>query len=115
MIVIYRGDATDAQVRWGDNDDPRGVLSPGRRYAVDYVEAHSTHTKYHIGGRRYNSVCFDEAGPTGYTCHECQRDIKDWPVAFIVIAPSEDSLFQTLATVSGGVVAHPGCLPGARR
>ena len=57
MLVRFRG-ATDEQVRWGGNDDPRGVLRRGQDYEVERVEVHTQHTKYWIGGRAYNSVHF---------------------------------------------------------
>lgn len=64
MKVRYRGDADTDQVRWGSNDDPRGVLIPEGVYAVERVEVHSWHTKYWIAGRAYNSVHFDPVGAT---------------------------------------------------
>lgn len=60
--VIYRGDADDYQVRWGGNDDPRGLLEPGAEYEVKDVEVHSQHTKVYLCAhphKRFNSVHFD--------------------------------------------------------
>ena len=59
MKVKYIG-ADDDQVRWGSNDDPRGVLIEGQIYEVEKVEPHTWHTKYHINGKKYNSVCFED-------------------------------------------------------
>ena len=43
-IVVYRG-ATEEQVNWGSNDDPRNVLIEGQSYQITDVEIHSWHTK----------------------------------------------------------------------
>lgn len=59
MLACYKGQATDEQVRWGSNDDPRGILEIGRVYEIERVEPHSYHTKYWIAGRKYNSVHFE--------------------------------------------------------
>ena len=61
MKVIYAG-TTDEQVRWGGNDDPRGVLVEGTEYELERSEVHSWHTKFHLKefpGMVFNSVCFD--------------------------------------------------------
>jgi hypothetical protein len=57
--VIYIG-ATDEQVRWGGNDDPRGLLTEGQTYTVEKTEVHSWHTKIKLSGVAgwFNSVCF---------------------------------------------------------
>ena len=55
-------DATDAQVRWGGNNDPRGVLKEGGLYTVKRVEIHKSHTKLFLDGYpnlRFNSVHFE--------------------------------------------------------
>ena len=60
--VIYRGDASDDTVRWGGNDDPRGVLEPGKEYFLLVEEVHSWHTKYILAEHptlKFNSVDFD--------------------------------------------------------
>ena len=62
MYVIYEG-SDDEQVRWGSNDDPRGVLTEGDMYKVKYTEPHTWHTKYILyafPNLRFNSVCFRE-------------------------------------------------------
>lgn len=62
--LIYRGGASDAQVQWGGNDDPRGVLEPGVAYEVDKQEVHSWHTKIYLKGfpgKKFNSVHFDKS------------------------------------------------------
>lgn len=61
--VIYKG-TSDEQVRWGGNDDPRGLLQEGREYEVEEREVHSWHTKLRLKGypgKVFNSVCFDDA------------------------------------------------------
>ncbi len=58
--VEYDGEATDAQVQWGSNADPRKLLTPGAQYTVKYVEVHSWHTKVRLVGvpGEFNSVHF---------------------------------------------------------
>lgn len=57
--VFYIG-CIDEQVRWGNNDDPRGVLMEKQKYYVEKVEIHSQHTKLTLRGvsGKFNSVCF---------------------------------------------------------
>lgn len=58
--VTYIG-ASDEQVAWGSNDDPRGLLEIGRSYHVHTRDVHSWHTKIELAefpGKRFNSVCF---------------------------------------------------------
>lgn len=59
--VVYTG-CIDEQVRWGNNDDPRGILMENQMYYVEKVEVHSQHTKLTLRGisGRFNSVCFDK-------------------------------------------------------
>ena len=47
--VVFDG-ATDTQVRWGGNSDPRGVLKVGDEYEVEATEVHSWHTKIKLKG-----------------------------------------------------------------
>lgn len=62
--VKYVG-ATDEQVRWGGNDDPRGLLTEGAEYEVETREVRSWHTKVTLKGvaGRFNSVCFEKVTP----------------------------------------------------
>lgn len=55
--VVYIG-CSKEQIRWGNNDDPTGILSLGKEYVVEDVEIRSQHTKLTVLGNRYNSVCF---------------------------------------------------------
>lgn len=59
--VVFTG-ATPEQVRWGDNDNPNGLLEVGASYEVSCVEIHSQHTKLSIVGvpGRFNSVSFEK-------------------------------------------------------
>ena len=59
--VKYLGSIED-QVRWGSNDNPKGVLFEGDVYYVERVEIHSWHTKLYLRGIRgkFNSVCFEK-------------------------------------------------------
>ena len=64
LTVTYTG-ATDEQVRWGSNDDPRGTLTEGQSYEVETREVHSWHTKIKLKGIDdwFNLVCFEEDQP----------------------------------------------------
>ncbi len=62
-IVVFRGQS-DAQRRWGGNDDAEAILTRGREYTVESVAFHSWHTKLrlrYVEGR-FNSVCFGLVG-----------------------------------------------------
>jgi len=63
--LVYTG-ATDAQVRWGGNSDPGGVLIEGRVYTVEHTDVHTWHTKIKLVGIDgwFNSVCFEDARAT---------------------------------------------------
>lgn len=58
--VIFK-EASDEQVKWGNNDDPRKVLEIGKEYEVEKAEVHSWHTKVYLVGikGRFNSVHFE--------------------------------------------------------
>lgn len=60
-IVKYIGCSIE-QIRWGSNDDPRGILVEGDKYCIEKVEVHSYHTKLTFFGvsGRFNSVCFEQ-------------------------------------------------------
>lgn len=60
MKVTFIG-ATDEQVRWGGNADPRLTLDAGKEYEAQRVEVHSFHSKIWLKdfGGPYNSVCFE--------------------------------------------------------
>ena len=63
MRVIYKGDATDLQVKWGGNDDPRICLGTDYAYNVVKQEVHSWHTKYVLRewpNKKFNSCHFTE-------------------------------------------------------
>ena len=53
-------EATDVQVRWGGNDDPRLTLSFGDIYEITNIDVHSQHTKLTLQGFPgfFNSVHF---------------------------------------------------------
>ena len=61
--VIFIG-ATDSQVAWGGNDDPRKVLTEGEEYTIESVDVHSWHTKITLVGikGRFNNVSFKYCG-----------------------------------------------------
>ena len=61
MKVKYTG-ASDDQVRWGSNDDPRKYLVEGEYYTLIKREEHPWHTKYileEFPEKKFNSVCFE--------------------------------------------------------
>jgi hypothetical protein len=59
--VKYTG-SVEEQVRWGNNDNPVGVLFEHHIYYVERVEVHTWHTKLHLCGisGKFNSVCFEK-------------------------------------------------------
>lgn len=59
-LIRYTG-CSDDQVRWGGNDDPRGVLEVGSTYSLYDIKIHTNHTKVWVDGGKgaYNSVCFE--------------------------------------------------------
>lgn len=54
--------ASDAQVNWGSNDDPRLILNTTDIYQIEYVEEHSWHTKIYLKGikGKFNNVSFEK-------------------------------------------------------
>lgn len=63
MKLKFMGNVSDAQVNWGGNDDPRGLLAEGACYEVANVDIRSSHTKITLTdfpGRVFNSVHFEE-------------------------------------------------------
>ncbi len=76
-VLIYIG-ASDTQVRWGSNDDPRGLLTEGASYAVKRREVHSWHTKIELvdyPGKFFNSVCFREGDTEELLAERRDRDL----------------------------------------
>ena len=62
--VRYVPDEFDQQrAAWGNNLDPRGVLSPSHSYTVERIEVHAWHTKVWLAqaGGPFNSTHFEEA------------------------------------------------------
>ena len=59
--VTYIG-ATEEQINWGGNDDPREILEIDKQYTVDHKEIHSWHTKIYLvefPEHKFNSICFE--------------------------------------------------------
>ncbi len=58
-IVKYTG-ATDAQIKWGSNSDPRGLLEKDKEYIIEEIDVRSYHTKLKLEGVEgvFNSVSF---------------------------------------------------------
>lgn len=56
-------DPSTESIKWGNHDDPRGVLVFGKEYTIRHTEVHSWHTKVYLKqhpGKRFNSVWFEE-------------------------------------------------------
>ena len=62
-IVVFTGQS-EAQRRWGGNDDANEFLIVGKEYVVESVVIYSQHTKLKLRNKngRFNSVCFDLVG-----------------------------------------------------
>jgi ribosomal protein S1 len=59
-IVIFT-ECSDAQINWGNNDDPNKYLTKGEEYIITLVEIHKSYTKISVDGvsaKKFNSVCF---------------------------------------------------------
>lgn len=52
---------SEAQRRWGSNDDPSNKLYIGSIYTISMVETHPWHTKISVTGidGKFNSACFE--------------------------------------------------------
>jgi len=60
--AIYKGIPNPEAVKWGSNDDPVGLLEPGKKYVIENIEVHSWHTKIFLQefpGKKFNSVHFN--------------------------------------------------------
>jgi hypothetical protein len=57
--------ASDEQVNWGSNDDPRKLLDYETEYEIENIEVHSWHTKFYLKGikGKFNSVHFEKVKP----------------------------------------------------
>lgn len=57
--VMYNG-ATDSEVNFGSNDDPRGVLTVGACYRIESIDVTSIHVRVRLFGFNgwFNSVSF---------------------------------------------------------
>ena len=61
--VVFSGDVSEAQIRWGGHSDPRSILTPCHIYTVKKTEVHSWHTKIYLEEHpelSFNSVWFEE-------------------------------------------------------
>ena len=59
-VVQFVG-CSQAQINWGNNDDPRSFLIVGKDYTVEKVDVHRQHTKIKLYNKMgwFNSVCFE--------------------------------------------------------
>lgn len=61
-VKFIEESASIAQIRWGGNDDPNGVLEVGEEYTVDHTDVRSSHTKLFLKefpGKQFNTVWFE--------------------------------------------------------
>ena len=68
--IKYIG-ATEDQILWGNNDDPREILEINKTYTVDKVEVHSWHTKVYLKefpGLKFNDVSFEKVVDSKRDC-----------------------------------------------
>ena len=58
--------ASEIQVKWGGNNDPRGVLKKDTVYQVESIEVHTWHTEIKLVGieGQFNSVSFIDVEET---------------------------------------------------
>lgn len=62
MEGMEMAEVDDAQVNWGSNDDPRGLLNSSETYEVLRTDVHSWHTKIILKKfptKSFNSVHFE--------------------------------------------------------
>ncbi len=60
--VIFKGNVTEEQIKWGGHADPTEFLIEGKEYTVDYTKIHSWHTKVFLKEfphLSFNSVWFE--------------------------------------------------------
>ena len=78
--VEYLG-CSDAQVKWGNNDDPRSFLIVGTEYKIEKVDVHRQHTKIKLYNKMgwFNSVCCKlvETELNTYSNYETDMDPSD--------------------------------------
>tara|TARA_Y100000310_G_C20680591_1_gene815714 strand:+ start:1273 stop:1464 length:192 start_codon:yes stop_codon:yes gene_type:complete len=60
MKVIYKG-ASEKQIAWGSNNDPRNTLEEDKVYEVEDKEIYTWHTKIKLVDVEgwFNSISFD--------------------------------------------------------
>ena len=61
--IRYTLAPSDKQATWAGCDDPRGILTLGHIYTLEYVDIHSYHTKLKLVGVEglFNSILFADA------------------------------------------------------
>jgi len=66
-VKFIEDNVSRAQIQWGSNDDPSGLLVIGRIYEIDHTEVHTQHTEVFLKefpGKQFNSVWFESIGET---------------------------------------------------
>ncbi len=62
-VRFVEENVSNAQINWGGNNDPRGLLVVGQIYTIDHTEVHSQHTKVFLVEHpfyRFNSIWFED-------------------------------------------------------
>jgi len=76
--VYYIGSESE-QVKWGNNDDPKGILEIGKKYTLLKKEYHKWHTKYileQFPDKQFNSVSFMTS--YDYKYEQYKKKEKNW-------------------------------------
>lgn len=61
--VLFTGQVSECQLRYGCHDNPYGILHTGETYTIDHTEVHGWRTKVFLKehpGKSFNSVWFVE-------------------------------------------------------
>ena len=61
--VIFKG-ASDEQISWGGNDDPRKYMKIGDTVTVKEIKEHSFHTKIYVEeypDKKFNQISFEQS------------------------------------------------------
>ncbi len=76
MLTFDAESVRQDQIDWGSHLDPRGLLSVGQEYALDYADMRNQHTKIFLKefpGKSFNSVWFDISPTSMCKLIQCYR------------------------------------------
>ena len=90
MKVILMKHNTDDQMNWAGNDDTRKYLKLGETYEVDRIKQGSSYTRYYIGGKKFNHICFETAIHKGTSCGITEQKMGEGKVSVCPVCQSED-------------------------